>query len=224
MAPAHGSSRRRSFWPFLSSPPPGRRVSPGGNTQVSRTPGTEATRRRRPSANVLSHQSTQGDWPKNIDTSASRYEGDRSNLTGTFDNGATVGEVRFLARAFKVTGRPADREAFDKAIDHILAAQYPNGGWPQTYPPGKGYARYITFNDNTMVNLLELLRDVARPTTSRSSTRPGARRPGRALPSGDRVRPQMPGRGQRPVDRLVRQHDEKTLEPREAPGHSNWRR
>ena len=112
--------------------------------------------------NVLSHQSERGDWPKNLDTSAAPYRGDRSRLRGTFDNGATVGEMRFLARAFVATGRARYRDAFTKALDHVLAAQYPNGGWPQSYPPGKGYARHITFNDNTMVNLLELARDVAR--------------------------------------------------------------
>ena len=61
-------------------------------------------------------------------------------------------------------GRPAtpkDRDAFVKGFDHILAAQYPTGGWPQSSPPGKGYHRHITFNDNTMVNLMGLVRDVA---------------------------------------------------------------
>ncbi len=51
--------------------------------------------------NVLSHQSEQGDWPKNLDTSAAPYRGDRSRLRGTFDNGATIGEMRFLARALR---------------------------------------------------------------------------------------------------------------------------
>ena len=112
--------------------------------------------------NVLSHQSQQGDWPKNIDTSEKPFDGDRSRLVGTFDNGATVGEIRFLAKAHVVTGQRRYRDAFQKALDHVLAAQYSNGGWPQTFPPGKGYPRHITFNDNTMVNLLELVRDVAR--------------------------------------------------------------
>jgi PelA/Pel-15E family pectate lyase len=117
---------------------------------------------RRVMENVLSYQSDRGDWPKNLDTSKVFYDGDRKKLQGTFDNGATVGEVRFLARAYRVTNESRDRAAVEKALDHILAAQYPTGGWPQTSPPGKGYARYITFNDDTMVNLLELLRDAAR--------------------------------------------------------------
>ncbi len=55
--------------------------------------------------NVLSHQSERGDWPKNIDTSKTPYQGDRSRLQGTFDNGATIGEIRFLARAFVAADR-----------------------------------------------------------------------------------------------------------------------
>ena len=51
--------------------------------------------------NVLSHQAERGDWPKNFDTSATPYRGDRSKLRGTFDNGATVGEMRFLARRLR---------------------------------------------------------------------------------------------------------------------------
>ena len=111
--------------------------------------------------NVLSNQSDRGDWPKNIDTSARPYQGDRPKIKGTFDNGATTGEARFLARAFRVTGREPYRAAFLKALDQILAAPYPNGGWPQASPP-TGYASHITFNDNTILNLLEFVRDVAR--------------------------------------------------------------
>src|SRR4051812_48333946 len=85
--------------------------------------GDEGTRA---AGNILSHQSAQGDWPKNLDTSARGFDGDRSQLRGTFDNGATVGEVRFLARAFQATGRPSYLEAINKALDLILAAQYPN--------------------------------------------------------------------------------------------------
>lgn len=111
--------------------------------------------------NVLSHQSPLGDWPKNLDTAAARYAGDPKKLRGTFDNGATVGEIRLLARAFKATSDARCKEAALKAIDHILAAQYPTGGWPQSYPPGTKYPRHITFNDNAMVNLMNLLRDVS---------------------------------------------------------------
>src|SRR5262245_2422498 len=49
-----------------------------------------------------------------------------------------------------------------KGIDYVLNAQYANGGWPQFYPPHSEipYQRYITFNDDGMVRLLEFVREV----------------------------------------------------------------
>jgi len=111
--------------------------------------------------NILSWQSPRGDWPKNTDTMTKVFSGNAKKIRGTFDNGATTGELRFLARAFRATKTIRCGQAFIKGLDHILAAQYPTGGWPQSSPPGKGYPRHITFNDNAMVRLMELLRDVA---------------------------------------------------------------
>jgi PelA/Pel-15E family pectate lyase len=110
-------------------------------------------------ATVLTWQSPEGSWPKNKDTTNKSYAGKRDKLEGTFDNKATTGELRLLAHAIQVTRDEACRDAFLKGFDHILKAQYSNGGWPQTYPPGKGYPRHITFNDGSMVRLLEFLRD-----------------------------------------------------------------
>jgi pectate lyase len=112
--------------------------------------------------NVLSWQSNRGSWPKNRDTAAEPYTGDRKKLDGTFDNGATTSELRFLARAFGAGGGETCRTAFLRGLDGILEAQYPSGGWPQYHPPGRAYHRHITFNDGVMVRLLELLRDVSR--------------------------------------------------------------
>ena len=46
-------------------------------------------------------------------------------------------------------------------MDYLLAAQYPNGGWPQFFPLRDGYYSRITYNDNAMVNVLTVLRDAA---------------------------------------------------------------
>ena len=48
--------------------------------------------------NVLSYQADRGGWPKNVDTAAQPYTGDKARLQGTFDNGATTFELRYLAR------------------------------------------------------------------------------------------------------------------------------
>lgn len=113
-------------------------------------------------ANVLSWQSELGGWPKNVDTANAPYAGQdrQKDLKPTFDNGATTDEIRFLARAYSATGDKQDRVAMEHGVDHILKAQYPTGGWPQSYPPDQSYHRRITFNDDAMVRLLNLLREL----------------------------------------------------------------
>jgi pectate lyase len=119
--------------------------------------GAEAQRVAR---NILSYQSDLGGWPKNIDTAAAPFTGDRKQLKPTFDNDATTDELRFLARIHQATKDERYRQAFEKGVDYILGAQYPTGGWPQFFPPGSQYHRHITFNDNAMVRLMEFLREV----------------------------------------------------------------
>jgi pectate lyase len=109
---------------------------------------------------ILSYQADEGGWPKNQDTTSETFAGDRSTLKGTFDNGATTDELRFLARMAQATKDERYSKSFAKGLDHILKAQYPTGGWPQFYPPSKQYHRHITFNDNAMVRILEFLREV----------------------------------------------------------------
>ena len=116
---------------------------------------------RRVTTNILSWQTAQGDWPKNLDTTDRPFAGDPAKTKGTFDNGATTGELRFLARACRATQDPPLHAAFQKGVDLILKAQYPTGGWPQSYPPDQQYHRHITFNDDAMVRLMRFLRDVA---------------------------------------------------------------
>lgn len=115
--------------------------------------------------NVLSWQSPHGSWPKNGDTATQAYEGLKQDLRGTFDNGATTGELRFLARALDANKEPRFLEGFLKGLDHILSSQYANGGWPQYFPPGGGYPRHITFNDNAMIRILEFLQELLMDST-----------------------------------------------------------
>ena len=109
--------------------------------------------------NVLSWQTDHGDWPKNKDTTSELFSGNGNKPAGTFDNSATTGELRLLARAYRVTENQRYKQACLRGFDHILAAQYPNGGWPQYYPLSNGYHRHITFNDGTMIRVMEFLRD-----------------------------------------------------------------
>jgi PelA/Pel-15E family pectate lyase len=123
--------------------------------------------------NLLLYQREVGGWPKNIDMAAPLSEKERAELlklktvTGneaaaTIDNGATFTQLEYLARVHTAQKHERHREAFIKGLDYLLAAQYENGGWPQYYPLRKGYYSHITYNDNAMTGVLELLRDVAR--------------------------------------------------------------
>jgi pectinesterase len=78
----------------------------------------------------------------------------------TFDNGGTYSEMRVLARAYRVLKDPTYRASFDRALNYCLAAQYPNGGWPQRYPLQNNYGARITFNDGAMTGVMTVLRDI----------------------------------------------------------------
>jgi PelA/Pel-15E family pectate lyase len=167
-------------------------------------------------ANIRSHQSRLGDWPKNVDNSALPYRGDPTEIKGTFDNGATVGELRFLARAFRATNDNRNRDSFFKGLDHILTAQYPTGGWPQTSPPGNGYARHITFNDNTMVNLMTLVGDVANTDDFPFVEEPRRLAARRAFDAGIACILKCQVKVNNTLTVWCAQHDEVTLLPRPA--------
>ena len=86
------------------------------------------------------------------------------NYIGTLDNDATITELRFLARvAGQASGADGEtyRKSFLRGIDYLLAAQFPNGGWPQVWPLEGGYHDAITYNDDAVSEAADLLSDVA---------------------------------------------------------------
>jgi PelA/Pel-15E family pectate lyase len=119
---------------------------------------------------VLSFQTPSGGWSKHVDMTRrvrepgeSYYsESDGWQYIATIDNGATTGQMRFLARVHEATGGVRYRSAFLRGLDYLEHAQFPNGCWPQVYPLQGGYHDAATFNDDATVNVLRLLRDVAR--------------------------------------------------------------
>jgi len=79
---------------------------------------------------------------------------------GTFDNDATVTEIRFLAHMYDQTGNPVFKDSIRKAVNFILVSQYPSGGWPQVYPKRGNYSDAVTYNDNAMVRTMVLIDDM----------------------------------------------------------------
>ncbi len=118
--------------------------------------------------NILIYQRTSGGWPKNIEFGRPLSEATKKRLNqfpdkpfATIDNGATYTQLYFLSKMFNITRDEKFRTAFMTGFDYLLAAQYPNGGWPQYYPLRKGYYTHITFNDDAMISVMRLLRDVS---------------------------------------------------------------
>jgi len=118
-------------------------------------------------AHILAHQTASGGWPKNTDTTSAPRAAGGGGQVGSFDNQATLGELRFLARRVSAADDAPCRDAFERGLRFILNAQYPTGGWPQRYPPGNDYHRHITFNDASMVRLMEFLMEVSDSETYR---------------------------------------------------------
>lgn len=168
---------------------------------------------------MLKYQSPQGGWPKNTDLarpprSPKDVPQPGESLANTIDNGATTLPMQFLARVVKATGEERYELSFRRGIDYLLAAQYPNGGWPQFWPLRKGYYSRITYNDNAMIRTMELLRDVSEAESPYKFVDAGRRtKAASAVARGIDciLKTQIIQDGKRTA--WCAQHDEKTLEP-----------
>jgi PelA/Pel-15E family pectate lyase len=191
---------------------------------------------------IVSFQTPAGGWSKNMDmTRHVRAPGEAfatdSNVkllstadndqpldanwhyVGTFDNGATIMQLHFLAKVAAASGTNSApyRAAFLRGLDYVFAAQYPNGGWPQVWPLEGGYHDAITFNDDAMIHIIELLRDVAGgqnefafvPPETRAKAAAGFKRGIDCI-----LAAQIVVDGKRTV--WCQQHDELTLQPMSA--------
>lgn len=118
--------------------------------------------------NVLLYQRNIGGWPKNIqmqDDLTSKQQKDllalkKSSKEVTTDNGATCQEMLFMSKMYAQIKDERYKESFLKGLNYLLEAQYANGGWPQFYPLKKGYYTHITYNDDSMVNILNVIKAV----------------------------------------------------------------
>lgn len=164
-------------------------------------------------ASVMQYQSSEGGWLKNTDLLTPPLTPDAVGQP-TIDNGATTTPMRFLALVAHATGEAAYRQAFERGLDYLLEAQYDNGGWPQYYPLRDGYYSRITFNDDAMVNVLTLLRDVAAGEAPYAFVDDGRRaRSETAVAAGIDVILRTQVRQDGRLTGWCAQHDEHTLEP-----------
>lgn len=168
---------------------------------------------------VRRYQRDSGGWPKNIDmTKPPGPETPKpARPDATIDNHATVMQIRLLARTYRAAADARDRDAVLRGVDYLLAAQYPNGGWPQFFPLREDYSRHITFNDEAMVRVATVLDEMAggrEPFAFVDAARRARARQAVARALDVILRAQVKVNGKLTV--WCAQQDEVTLEPRGA--------
>lgn len=126
--------------------------------------------------NMLIYQRSIGGWPKHInevkvdytkqlsDAEKASVLQNRNGKDATIDNNATIKEIRYLLKAYKQHGNKEYLKAAENGIRYLLQMQHANGGFPQFYPDSSSYRAQITYNDNAMINALNILWDVANGT------------------------------------------------------------
>src|SRR5690625_231955 len=119
--------------------------------------------------NLLTWQMDHGGWTKNWthiytrpwDGEELRSEWVKDGIElGTIDNDATIMEILFLAQVYQETGDKKYKDSIESAIEFLFKLQYPTGGFSQVHPARGGYSDYVTFNDQAMINVLELMDDI----------------------------------------------------------------
>ncbi len=179
--------------------------------------------------NMLMFQRTVGGWPKHFEEKAINYSREytavekatiaeeASRNDATIDNGATTKEIRYLLKSYKASGKKEYLSAAENGIRYLLKAQYKNGGWPQFYPDKSSYRSEITFNDNAMVNALQVLYDVSNKTgelgaVNASLVKPSAKAVKRGIDCILKTQVQVNGK----LTVWCAQYDATTLKPAKA--------
>jgi PelA/Pel-15E family pectate lyase len=226
---------------ITSEPPVAKESFSARTMRLDRDPAWYGTPEARHIADVIvSFQTPAGGWSKNLDMSGSprlpgqsyttdnlsRHPGPDDfdtpkdphwNYVGTLDNDATTTQLRFLALVAGATPGPAGdayRNSFLAGIRYLLAAQFPNGGWPQVWPLEGGYHDAITYNDNAVTQAAEVLRAVSTGTGNYAFVPADLRR--QAAASADHalaciLATQVVIHGKRTI--WAQQHDALTLAP-----------
>lgn len=140
---------------------------------TAQTASTEKVQTDAVAERMLVYQLANGGWPKQLlGGSVVKYETPIDDALmakikattakhATIDNKATTREIVALVDAYKTTANKTYLKAAEKGIAYLLEAQYTNGGWPQYYPDKDLYRAEITYNDDAMVNVLNIMLNIA---------------------------------------------------------------
>ena len=122
---------------------------------------------------MLIWQRSNGGWSKTVsdfsqynreqtDAEKAAAASTKNNLDASIDNSHVTQELRDLLADYKSTNNPNYLIAAEKAIDYLFLAQYANGGWPQYYPDKSGYRHQITYNDDAIVRVMNVMWDISK--------------------------------------------------------------
>ena len=136
-------------------------------------------------ANLISFQAPNGGWSKHVNyktgprTAGQSWFSESSGWQwiSTLDNSSTTEQMQFLAAIDSAQPTAAYKDAWRRGFNFLLAAQFPNGCWPQVWPLDGGYHDAATFNDDAITNVLTTLNQAAegRPSFLTDSDRGHAR-------------------------------------------------
>jgi PelA/Pel-15E family pectate lyase len=179
--------------------------------------------------NMLLYQRSVGGWPKHIGEVRIDYSktlspaekagviDDAGRNDATIDNNATSKEIRYLVKAYKQTKNEQYLKAAEKGIRYLLTMQDDKGGWPQFYPDTSLYRSEITYNDNAMINAMNVLWDVVHGKNDLDVVDPSLIKPSqKAIKAGIEciLKTQINVQGK--LTAWCAQYDHRTLQPAKA--------
>ncbi len=179
--------------------------------------------------NMLLYQRSVGGWPKHIGEQRIDYTkklspaekagllDDVNRNDATIDNNATSKEIHYLVKAYKQTKNQDYLHAAEKGIKYLLEMQDDKGGWPQFYPDTSLYRSEITYNDNAMINAMNVLWDVVHHANDFDIVDPSLVKPSeKAIQAGIEciLATQITVRGK--LTAWCAQYDRRTLQPAKA--------
>lgn len=177
---------------------------------------------------MLLYQRTNGGWPQPggdpikyqlslTPVQKKKLLSEKDKLDTTIDDDATTREIRGLVEAYQKTKNDAYKTAAERGVRYLLTAQNAQGGWGQFYPDSSGYHKHITYNDNAMLNVLNVMKYTAERTNGFDALDPALVPQARqALDKGIRciLKTQYVQNGKLTV--WCAQHDRNTLLPAKA--------
>ncbi|MFA7228080.1 MAG: pectate lyase, partial [Melioribacteraceae bacterium] len=106
---------------------------------------------------LIKGQNKFGGWDHKI-----YFNGKGKKPVVSLDDNQSQSAIRFLIAVDQTMKDEALHQAVIKALDMMLKAQLPQGGWPHKYPQQGNYHDYATFNDSGINRCIDVMMDAYR--------------------------------------------------------------